>query len=138
MKKFLIAWLVLAVVWMASGFLVHQVLLGDEYLALQALFRPETEAQSYFGLMVLANVMMAGAFVWIYSRGISAAPWFGQGFRFGIAVALLTVVPVHLIYYVVQPMPQALVIKQILFDGIRIILMGIVVAGVYRQKASVA
>jgi len=38
----------------------------------------------------------------------------GQGIRFGIAVALLTVVPTYLIYYVVQPMPRSLVTKLII------------------------
>jgi hypothetical protein len=44
---------------------------------------------------------MAGAFVWIYSRGVADAPWVPQGLRFGLAVALLTVVPTYTIYYVV-------------------------------------
>jgi hypothetical protein len=40
-------------------------------------------------------------------RGVEAKPWVAQGERFGIAVALLTVWPTYLIYYVVQPMPGA-------------------------------
>lgn len=49
----------------------------------------------------MAHVIMAGAFVWIYSRGVADAPWVPQGLRFGLAVALLTVVPTYTIYYVV-------------------------------------
>ena len=62
----------------------------------------------------------------------------GQGIRFGIAVALLTVVPTYLIYYVVQPMPRSLVTKQIIYDGILIVLLGVIVAAVYREKPSAA
>jgi len=40
--------------------------------------------------MILAHVILAGAFVWIYSRGVEAKPWLAQGFRFGLAIALPT------------------------------------------------
>ena len=32
---------------------------------------------------------MAGAFTWIYARGVENKPWLGQGLRFGVAVAFL-------------------------------------------------
>lgn len=34
-----------------------------------------------------SHLIMSGAFVWIYSRGVDAAPWAGQGMRFGVAVS---------------------------------------------------
>ena len=55
--------------------------------------------------------------------------------RFGVAVALLTVVPTYLIYYVVQPMPGATVVKQIVFDGVLMLILGIVAAFMYRTPA---
>lgn len=135
-KKFFIAWIVLFVAWMAGSFLVHGQLLHDDYAALPNLMRPEAEAQQYFGLMLLAHVLLAGAFVWIYSRGIESSPWLGQGVRFGLAVALLAVVPTYTIYYVVQPMPGALVIKQIIFDGVLVVVLGIIAAFMYRPSAA--
>jgi len=89
--------------------------------------------------MVVAHVILAGAFVWIYERGIAPdLPWLGQGARFGLAVALLTVVPTYLIYFVVQPTPQALMIKQIVFDGILLIVLGVIVAFMYRDAGKPA
>jgi hypothetical protein len=61
-----------------------------------------------------------------------------QGLRFGIAVALLTTVPTYTIYYVVQPMPGNVVVKQILFDGILMLLLGTIVAWLYRSTAAPA
>jgi hypothetical protein len=52
-----------------------------------------------------------------------------------VAVAFLTVVPTYLIYYVVQPMPGAVVTKQIVFDGILILILGAIVAFLYREPA---
>lgn len=48
-----------------------------------------------------------------------------QGVRFGVVIALLTVVPTYMIYYVVQPMPSMHVVKQIIFDGILMVLLGV-------------
>jgi hypothetical protein len=44
-------------------------------------------------------------------------------------------VPTYLIYYAVQPLPGALVVKQIVFDAIGLLVFGIVVAWLYRPKA---
>jgi hypothetical protein len=52
--------------------------------------------------------------------------------RYGIAVALLSFVPIYVIYYVVQPMPGSLVIKQIVLDGVLLLLLGAIVAYLYR------
>ena len=135
-KKFLIGWLILFVAWMAGSFVVHGLLLGGDYTALQGkLFRTEQESQPYFALMLLAHVMLAGALVWIYARGREAAkPWLGQGLRFGVAVAFLTVLPTYLIYFVVQPTPGALVVKQMVFDGALTVALGVLVAWWYRGE----
>jgi hypothetical protein len=131
-KRFLAAWLIVFIAWMAGSFVVHGVLLHDDYATLPNLFRPEAEAQQYFPLMLLAHVILAGAFVWIYSRGVEDAPWTGQGIRFGLAVALLTIVPTYIIYHVVQPMPGSIAMKQIIFDGILLLALGLLVAFLYR------
>jgi hypothetical protein len=134
-KRFLIAWLVTFVVWMAGSFIVHGVLLKADYSALAGMFRAEQDAQQYLPFMLLAHVILAGAFTWIYARGVEAKPWFGQGLRFGLVAALLTVIPTNMIYYAVQPMPGALVVRQILFDGILLLVLGAVVAFLYRYDS---
>jgi hypothetical protein len=131
-KRFLAAWLIVFIAWMAGSFLVHGVLLHQDYSTLPNLFRPEAEAQQRFPLMLLAHVILAGAFVWIYSRGVEDAPWMGQGIRFGVAVALLTIVPTYIIYHVVQPMPGGIAVKQIVFGGILLLALGLLVAFLYR------
>jgi hypothetical protein len=133
-KKFVVAWVVIFVVWMVGSFIVHGVLLHDDYLKLSNLFRPEADGKQYFPLMILAHVILAGALVWVYARGAEAKPWLGQGIRFGIVIALLTVIPTYIIYYVVQPMPGMLVVKQIVFDGALLLVLGAVVAYLYRNE----
>jgi len=135
-KKFVIAWIVLLVAWFVCSFVVHGVLLRSDYMQLTNLFRVEGEQQKYFPLMCLAHVILSGAFVWIYARGVEAKPWLAQGVRFGVAVALLTTVPTYMIYFVVQPMPGEVVIKQIVFDGTLMVILGTIVAWLYRDRAA--
>jgi hypothetical protein len=134
-KKFVISWTVLFVAWFMGSFVVHGVLLRSDYMQLSRLFRTEGDQQKYFPLMILAHVILSGAFVWIYARGVEAKPWLAQGVRFGVAVALLTIVPSYLIYFVVQPMPGGVVFKQIIFDGVLLVILGTIVAWLYRGAA---
>ena len=132
-KKFLISWAVIFVVWMAGSFAVHGVLLGEHYAQLPGLYRTESDTQELFYLMLIAHIIMAGAFVWIYQRGVEDRPWFAQGARFGIAVAFLAVVPNYLIYYVVQPLPVDLVIGQVAGDSILVLILGVIAAFLCRS-----
>ena len=135
-KKFIVAWVLTFVAWMLGSFVVHGLLLGADYAKLSNLYRGEVDSQSYLPVMLLAHVLMAGALVRIYARGVEAKPWLGQGLRFGITVALLTVVPGYMIYYAVQPLPGSLVIKQIVFDGGLLVLLGLLVAFLHRPRSS--
>ncbi len=131
-KRFFIAWVVVFVAWMAGDFVVHGLLLYGDYAKLPSLFRSEADSQPYFPWMLLAHVILAGAFAWVYARGVQAKPWLGQGLRFGLAVALLTAVPTYMIYFAVQPMPAVLVFKQAVFASVLLLILGAVVAFMYR------
>lgn len=132
--RFLVSVVVLFIVSMALGFVVHGLVLGSEYQKLTPnLFRTEQDGQAHFAWMLVAHVILAIGFTWIYRAGRDARPWLGQGVRFGIAVALLAPIPTYLIYYAVQPMPFDLVVKQVVLDTIAMVVMGIVAAAVNRD-----
>lgn len=133
-KKLAGTWLVVFIVWMAGSFVVHGTLLHDDYAKLRLMFRSDAESAQYFPLMLLAHVMLSGAFTWIYLRGREAKPWLAQGLRFGLVMALFTVVPTYMIYYVVQPMPGITVIKQIVYGSALLLVLGTVVAYLYREQ----
>jgi hypothetical protein len=73
------------------------------------------------------------AFVWLYAKGVEDRPWFGQGLRFGFAMWLFGAVSVFLTYYAVQSLPGNLVCKQIGYEFVDFLLLGAVVAAVYRK-----
>jgi hypothetical protein len=62
MNKFLLAWIVIFIVWFGDSFVAHGVLLHDDYARLQTtgLFRTEAESQQFFPLMILAHAMLSG------------------------------------------------------------------------------
>jgi hypothetical protein len=132
--KFLGTWVVVFIVWMVGAYIVHVTLLHDDYAALSHMFRSEADAQQHFPFMIVAHVVMAGAFSWIYIRGHEAKPWLPQGLRFGFAVALLTVIPTYMIYYAVQPMPGMTVVKQIAFDSVVLLVLGATAAYMNRGR----
>ena len=136
-RRFFLGWVAVFVAWMAGDFVVHGTLLHADYQSLSGLYRAEPDAERYFPLLILAHVVMAGAFAWIYSRGVESKPWLAQGIRFGIAAALL-LMPMYLIYYVVQPMSAALAVKQMVYGGIVTVILGAVAAFVYRSKPAAA
>ena len=137
-KKFLISWVVIFIAWMVGSFVVHGLLLHADYSGLPNLMRSEAEAQNLFHWMVLGHILMAGAFVWIYTRGNEDKPWLQQGIRYGVAIALLCAVPTYMIYYVVQPAPGMLAVKQSIFDSALIVILGIVVAFLNKPQATAA
>ena len=133
--RFWISVVVTAVLCLLSGFVVHGLLLRADYLQLPNLLRAETDAQGYFGWMILADVLMGFGLTWIYRQGRETGkPPVGQGLRFGAAIAVLMTVPMYLIYYAVQPWPGGVVVKQITYDVIAILVIGVVVAFINQDR----
>ena len=130
-RKLIISAVAMFVLAWGLSFVVHGLLLGADYAATPGM-RPPAEAQKLMHYIILAQALFGIAFAWVYAQGREDKPWVAQGLRFGIAVAFLTVIPTYLIYHVVTPVPFALAIKQIVYDTIRVVLMGIAVAWINR------
>lgn len=129
-KRFWISGVVMTIATMLLGWFVHGFLLAGDYSSLVGtIMRSPEEASGYLHWMLVADVCIGFAMTWIYRQGIDAGKSaLSQGLRFGVAVALLTVVPQFLIYYAVERLPAALVHKQLIFDSLRMIVLGVLVA----------
>jgi len=112
------------------GFLIHAILLRPDYMPLAQHYRAMGEEKMLF--ISLAYLSFAIGSVWVYAKGVEAKSWLGQGIRFGIAMWLVLAIPSFLIAYAVQPVPGTLAVKQILFEGVGKILLGIITAALYR------
>ncbi len=130
-RKCIVSAVVMFIMAWALSFVVHGLLLGADYAATPGM-RPPAEAQTLMHYLILAQALFGIAFAWVYVQGKEDKPWLAQGVRYGIAIAFLTVIPTYLIYHVVTPVPLALAIKQIGFDSVRVVLMGVVLAWINR------
>ncbi|MFC5569661.1 hypothetical protein ACFPN1_06260 [Lysobacter yangpyeongensis] len=135
-KRFWISGVVMTIATALLGFFVHGLLLADDYNTLVgSVMRSQEEANGMMHWMLVADVCTGFAMTWIYRQGIGTGATLAQGIRFGIAVAFLTVIPQFLIYWVVTNMPAAIVHKQLLFDSVRMILLGVLVAYLNPRRA---
>jgi hypothetical protein len=130
--KFVGSAAVMFILLFAIGWGVHGTLLKDDYAKIPSLVRPMADVRANFLYMLLAQLLTAVAFTWIYLKGREDKPWLAQGLRFGIAVAVLMTIPAGLVHYAVMPFPGELIAKQIVFDGATIVLMGVVLAWINR------
>ena len=136
-KAFVMSVVALFVMSMILGFIVHGTLLHADYMRVQHLYRGAGE-QEYLPYMLAAHLAIAVGMTWIYRQGRDARPWLGQGVRFGLAVWVVATIPMFLINYAVQPLPSDLVAKQIVFDGISMVILGILAAVVNRDARAAA
>jgi len=132
MGKLIVSAIVMFIMTFALSWFVHGFLLYGDYMQMIGAMRKPEDTHALMGWMVLAHALFATAFAWIYLRGREDKPWLAQGIRYGIAIAVLAIAPIYLIYHVVTPVPLAVAFKQIVFDTIRVVLMGIVVAWINR------
>jgi hypothetical protein len=127
------SWLAVAAAFAVSfvlSFVFHGVILAGEYSQLLAVYRGPQLRPDLFALLLLAQLIMAAAMAAIYRWGQEAKPFLGQGIRFGLLAAALSVVPAYLIGYVVTNIPAWLAIKQIVLETVKVVAMGVAVAWV--------
>ena len=129
-KKLVLTIVVVFVVANLTGFFIHTVLLAPDYMAIKEHYRPE--GQEKMAWIFLAYIAFAIGSVLVYAKGVEKKPWLGQGLRFGILMVLVLTLPSFFIAYAVQPIPTTLMVKQVLFEGIDKILLGIITAALYR------
>ncbi len=135
-NRFLISVTAILVLSQLLDFVVHGLLLAGDYapLAQAGVFRLPEDSQRYMAFMIVAHLLIAVGFTWVYRQGVDRSkPVLGQGLRFGIAVALLATIPGYLIYYAVTPLPPALVIKQIAFSTVAVLILGIATAAINQR-----
>jgi hypothetical protein len=130
--KFAISAAVMFVMLFLLGWAFHGTLLRSDYARIPNLVRPMAEVRGNILYTLLAQILTAVAFTWIYLKGREDKPWFAQGLRYGIAVAALVTVPAGLVHYAVMPFPLDLILKQMAVDVVTVVLMGLVLAWIYR------
>ena len=128
-KRFWICGLVVSFAALLLTFVVHAFLLGPDYAALGPLYRNAQDGARYVGWLLLAHALVGFAMTWIFAQGVDRGrPTLAQGLRFGLAMALFSTVPASLLQYAVQPLPGALVARQVVLGTLAMLLLGMLLA----------
>ena len=134
MKRMLITAVAVFITGFLFAFLVHGVLLKNDYAALgPGLLRPDAEMK--MGIMSLGYAIWALGFAWLYSKGVEAKDWVGQGLRFGLALACVWIVPAYLGNYATMPFPLPLILKGLAGDTVNALACGLVAAAINKGPA---
>ncbi len=135
--KFVLAGIAGFLISLIGGFVFHGMILQGDYAQLGPIMRTMDDQQAHLPFMLLSHLIKGFAFAWVYSKGLTAvAPALTQGLKFGVATCFLVTIPLYLVYYAVEPLPGMLVGKQIVFDSITMILMGVVVSMIIKPSVS--
>jgi hypothetical protein len=135
MKKLVVA-TVSAYAWlMATGYLINGVWLMHDYMLTPDSWRPQAVMQHKFWIMWAAELLFTVMFVRVYSRGLEKKPWVGQGIRYGIVMSLLVMIPESLSEYVIYRVNHLLAIKWMVSGTAQFIVMGLIVAFVYKASS---
>lgn len=130
MKKLAGAIVAAYIVLMGTNYLIHQVLLMPDYDANPLSHRATEAIMHRFWVMAIGQFLFAALFAYIYARGAENKPWVMQGIKYGILMTFFIVIPVSLNEYAVYLIPHIVAIKWMCFEGVQMILLGLVVAGI--------
>ena len=117
----------------AAEFLIHQVWLGEFYRAHAAWWRPEAQMKSMMPLMFVSQLVLAALLSVVYAKGYEPGRGgAGQGFRFGVLIGLLLMLPCSLMNAVIYPYPMSLIVNWLVGGVAEIALAGTVIGALYR------
>ena len=133
MPRLLIAVVVGFIFIFASDFLVHGIWLAPDYKATADLWRSDAEMQTRFAWMLTAQFVTALVFVLIWAKGF-AGRTLGAGASFGFLMGL-ALQTWAIVFYVVAPLPGVIATKWFLSGLLQAILLGVLVAAIYKSDA---
>ena len=130
-KRFWLAVLAVYVAAQAMNFVIHSVWLDPIYSSLIGVFRTEEEMIPLTWVFFVTSLVMVFFFCFIFTRGYENRG-IGEGVRYGIYMGLFCMTVQAFDAYVVYPLPYGLILNWFLFGMFSFVVMGIVLAVVYR------
>lgn len=113
-----------------SDFLIHAIWMAPTYKATSQLWRPDAEMQSRFAWMLLAQFLIAFGFVMVWAKGFAGRS-IGTGAFIGLYLGL-AMQAWAIIFHVVAPLPGSIAAKWFLAGVLQAILLGIIIAAIYK------
>lgn len=132
-KRYILASIVVFVVYEITNWIVHSLILSGVYQRLQSLWRPDMMDKMW--IMYVTAFIFSFLFVYIFTKGYEGKG-VAEGFRYGLYIGLLMNIVGMFNQYAVYPVPLNLTIQWFIYGMIQFIIIGIVTALIYRPKAA--
>jgi hypothetical protein len=132
--RFFVAWLVVAVIWFAGAYLINAVWIIEDWYPVEILRGWDEELKRYH-FMVLPFIFWSGTSVWIYQNFERRQPWLARGLAYGLVLSLITIVPMRMFNYASFKLPGPVLIKEGLLWTAMTVLIGAVIAWIYRAPS---
>jgi hypothetical protein len=133
-KKFFLASIAVTIFIMAFDFLYHDMFMASTYEQTASLWRPHEVMNDYMIWMILGQIILSLGFVALFTKAFKRGG-IAEGAIYGLLVAIIFIGN-HLIMYAVAPYPMSMVINWMVGVTIQLVLAGIIVALIYRNKSA--
>ena len=130
-KRFVLAWVGVYVVYQILGFVIHTFILGDTYQSLASVWRPEAEMMSKMWIMFLTSAVWTVLFCYIFTRGYENKGVM-EGVRYGLVIGLFVGIPFSYESYAIYPITIGLAHAWVILTVVISIVCGSVLAAIYK------
>ncbi len=135
-KTFWYGFVVVYVVVQALGYLLHNVMLADAYMALAHVWRPPAEMMSLMWIMFLTSAVYLFIFCYIFTKGYEGRGT-GEGLRYGLLMGLFMAVPMAFESYMIYPITMSLALTWFVAGLATFVIVGIIFAAIYRAPPQI-
>ena len=132
--RFFFAFIAAFVFLFVFGFLWYGTLMQAAHHEVPTLLRPESDFKSYFGWLILGNIVMAFFFTLVCARYVPDGRA-GAGAMLGILVGLVYAGP-HLVSFAVQPLTVKILCGWIAGAVIQFTIAGAIVGAIYKPATA--
>jgi hypothetical protein len=132
-KRYLISVLAVLVAIVATNIIIHSFILMDTYTSLKQIWRPDMMDKMW--IMYVTDIALSFLFVYIFTKGYENKGIL-EGVRYGILMGLLLDGIGTFGQYMVYPIPLSLAVQWFTYGLIRFVILGIIVALIYRPKSA--
>jgi ABC-type multidrug transport system permease subunit len=130
-KRFVIAGIAVFVAMMILDFIFHMGLMGPVYEEIKEVTRSDSEMMRVMPIGYIFALLWSFLFCYIFIRGREGKGLI-EGVRFGILMALFYSLITSIWQWTIYPIPFKLVIYWFLIGLVEMVILGILVAGIYK------
>lgn len=134
-KTFWIGYVVIFVTMQLIGYLVHEVMMGDTYAALAAVFRPEAQMTDMMWMMMLSGAMLLLIFCYVFTKGHEGKGVM-EGVRYGTLMGLFLAFPTSVDAYVIYPLTTEVVVVWFISGVLSLTIAGAIFAAIYKPSVN--